>query len=58
MAKQDYLDDFNHVIDFDEHDNDEIVRAVVDQTKRQYAKALALYGRCVYLSLIVFDISN
>ncbi|CAI7595548.1 unnamed protein product [Penicillium discolor] len=49
MSK-DQTTNFTFVVDFDDHDNSEILRAVLPRTKRDYRRALRIFDKLVPLN--------
>lgn len=47
---KDQTANFTFVVDFDKHDNSEILRAVLPRTKEDYQRALRIYDKCVPLN--------
>jgi sugar (pentulose or hexulose) kinase len=42
---KDQTANFTFVVDFDNHDNSEILRAVLPRTKEDYRRALCIYDK-------------
>jgi carbonic anhydrase len=47
---KDPTDNFTFVVDFDKHDNSELLRAVLPRTKNDYRRALRIYNKFVPLN--------